>query len=270
MSFRLPHFTPALLLLLAAAGTASSADPVPLPADSRGALVTALRAGILQLLPNPLYEASPGWGQTRRAAVGLRWEGHGLLRNPQVSRSPRNDGLWRKVRISAINLPGSFSLDVRDIRQDGPRLLFSVFVSLDVRAEIEQQRWEAGVRLYSTSVTARLRAKLRLDCEAEATLEFKDMTLPDAVIRFRVVRADLGYDNLVTEHAAGVGGTAARFLGEAVRSGVRRFAPAVERVALEHAGAAIVRAGQTREVRISLGRLLKGAEAPAGEKQSPP
>jgi hypothetical protein len=268
-----------LLLLLAAL---ASADPPPnirvprlenvlplLDASSPEALAGVLRGALIQFLPNPLYEASPGWGNTREVARGLVWRGQGLHVHPEVTRSPKNDGLWRKIHLQATNLQDTLVFDLRDVRQPAPgRLTFTAFLSFDVDTEIEQQKWDAGVRVYSTSVRARLRARLRLDCEAEARLDFAGSLLPDAVFRLHVVRADLGYDNLVVEHAAGLGGTAARLLGEAVRSSLHRFHPSVERGLLEKADAALVRAGDTHEVRISLSRMfqrLAESQHPAGK-----
>jgi hypothetical protein len=245
-------------LLVPAAGFAAPPPSAGLltldPAAARG-LAQTLRGAVLQLLPNPLYDATTNWGHTRDVVVGLRW--HGL--RAEATRSPRNDGLWRKVRVIALNLPQSLVFDLRDVRQTpDQRLTFTVLLALDMHVDVEQQRWQAGVRLYSTRVEARLRAKLRLDCAVDVRLEAKGEGLPDAVFRLHVLRADANYDNLVVDHAAGVGGTTARLLGEAVRSGIRRFDPAVERGLLARADAAIVRAGENREVRVSLSKLLPG------------
>jgi hypothetical protein len=273
MCRRLPFAAAGLLLLLPAPGGATpparaSADPVPpLGAGSARVLAGALRAALLQMLPSPLYQASPGWGETREFKTGLKLTGRGLQTRLESVWSPRNHGRWRKVSLTALNLPDSLAFDLRDLRQPAPdRLAFTVVLALDVRADIEQQRWQAGTRLYATDVRARLRAKLKLDCEAEVVLNSKDGALPDLVCRLRVTRADVDYDNLVVEHVGGVGGTPARLLGEAVRSGVRRFAPDVERGLLDRAGAAVARAAGTREVCVSLDRLVKGFV----DRQNPP
>ena len=73
----------------------------------------------------------------------------------------------------------------------------------------------------------------------------------------RVTRADAGYDNLVVEHINGIGGSAARLMGEALRGGLKQFKPSIERDLLARVDAAIVRAADTREVRIGLSRLSK-------------
>jgi hypothetical protein len=265
MCFRLSPAATALLLLLLPptgratppeAGAAKVANVLP-PLDPAAApaLAKALCGVLIQQMPSPLYEASPGWGATREFKTSLRWTGRRL----ESVRSPRNHGLWRKVKLTPLNIPNSLVFEVRDIRQPTPeRVAFHVFLALDVRADIEQQRWQAGTRLYAASLEARMRVQLKLDCEAEADLDVKAGALPDVVFRLRVVRADVDYDNLVVEHLGGIGGTAARLLGEALRSGVRKLTPAVERGLLDRAGAAITRAAGTREVRVSLDRLLKG------------
>jgi hypothetical protein len=246
----------ALVLLVPTLGR--SQPPPLLDADSAKTLADSFRGALLQLLPSPLYEGSPGWGHTKDVTVGVKWVGQGLRVHPEAIRSSRNHGVWRKVRVTALDPQGSLAFDLRDLRQtETQKLAFTSSLALNVRADIERQKWEAGVRLSSSSLQARLRLLLTLDCEAEARFEATDALLPDAIFRLRVVRADLQYDNLVVEHVAGVGGTGARLLGEAVRGGIHRFHPGLERDLLARADAAIVRAGDTREVRVSLSKLLK-------------
>jgi hypothetical protein len=78
------------------------------------------------------------------------------------------------------------------------------------------------------------------------------------VVRLRVTEAQLFYEKLVVEHTAGVGGDAARILGDAVIDTVRRVKPDLERDLVAKANAAVVKAADTREVRLSLDSLLKG------------
>ena len=81
--------------------------------------------------------------------------------------------------------------------------------------------------------------------------------LPDMVFRLRVVQAQLGYEGLHFQHVAGLGGEAAQLLGDTARGALRLFRPSLERELLEKANAAIVKAADTRDVRLSLGRLVK-------------
>jgi hypothetical protein len=89
--------------------------------------------------------------------------------------------------------------------------------------------------------------------------------LPDAVFRLRVVESDLGYDNLVVEHTAGVGGEAAKVLGDAFIGGVRLWKPSLERRLLAKANEAIVKAADTKEVRLGVTSLIGKKEEKTGK-----
>ena len=115
-----------------------------------------------------------------------------------------------------------------------------------------------GIRLWSAGVRARLRVKAHLECENIIRLEEKPKSfLPDIVFRLRVTKAKVGYDDLVVEHIAGIGGTAAKVLGETFHDAMNQWRPSIERKLLERASAAIVKAADTKEVRIGLSGLFK-------------
>ena len=80
--------------------------------------------------------------------------------------------------------------------------------------------------------------------------------LPDVVVRMRVVKATVKYDDLNVDHIAGLGGSAARVLGDAVHDVVKTIRPSLEEGLLARANAAIVKAADTREVRLSLGKIV--------------
>jgi hypothetical protein len=205
------------------------------------ALAGALRGVLIRSLPDPLYESSPGWGHMRQ---GLRKE--------------KKQGVWRKIRVWAENPADNLVFDIRDVGSPEPgRLLFTTFIAFDGRVEMHQQRWEAGVRLFDGTFRARFRIKLTLNCEATARLEANGLVLPDAVFRLRVLQSRLQVDNLVVEHIAGVGGEAAKIVGDLVKGSLNQWDPALERNLLAKGEAAIVKAGDTKEVRINLGQLLK-------------
>jgi hypothetical protein len=136
-------------------------------------------------------------------ARGVEW--HGL--RPEIQRSHKNDGTWQKVRFTAVNPADSLILDVRNPQFPEPgRMTFDVFLAFDVHADYTRQVWENGHKFYDGSMRARLRVKVALSCEATTRLEPGGGLMPDAVFRLHVTRADLRYDNFVTEHVAGVGG----------------------------------------------------------------
>ncbi len=213
---------------------------------------------LVKSLPTPLYEASWDWGRTARVTTGVKWTGKGLNVHPQATKGDRNDGTWKKVRITAENLPAGLVFELGNIQHPEPeRTTFDVFLAFDTRVEYEQQKWKAGLRLYSGSARARLRLQIALNCERVTRLEWDNKSAPDAVFRLHVVRSNVTYDHLVVEHIAGVGGDIAKLLGEAVQHGIRRWHPSLERNLLSKANAAIEKAGDTKEVRIGLGSLLK-------------
>src|SRR5580704_7339729 len=103
----------ALLLVAAVAlnQAAGAASPLsllaPAPLD---ALSGTLRGILVRGLPNPLYEARPGWGAMKYVARGVEW--HGL--RPEVQRSHKNHGTWQKVRFTADRPADTLILDLRN------------------------------------------------------------------------------------------------------------------------------------------------------------
>jgi hypothetical protein len=217
-----------------------------------------LRELLVQFLPVTLYESSPGWGNGAQVPNGVKWPGHGLRRRPEVRYDLKQDGTWRHVRLTADNLAQSLIFSITDLKYtDDGRLTFATAAWFDVRVQFEQQQWKSGVRLYAAGARARFRVKLALACEATLRLEATGALLPDVVVRLRVTGSNVAYDHLVVEHLAGVGGTGARWLGELVRSTVHELRPSLERRLLDRANAAILKAGDSREVRLSVDSLLK-------------
>ena len=237
--------------------TAPGGAAPPSVPDPTAALAANLRGLLLQALPTPLYEDTSHWGRQRLVPGRTRWRGKGLRARPEVEQVLKNDGRWWKVRVTASRPASTLALDIRDVQKPEPgRLLFTAFLATDADVELDRQTWKQGVRFYSGSTRARLRVKLALRCEAVTRVETTGKLLPEAVFRLRVLQADLGYDRLVVEHIAGIGGDGAKVLGEAVHATLRGLRPSLERDLLAKANAAIVKAGDTKEVRVSLLSLL--------------
>jgi len=242
--------------------TASEILPL-LSGSTTDALAGSIRGYLVRTMPDPLYESRPNWGHTASVARGLKW--HDL--QPEVQRSQKNDGKWRHITVSAVNPADTLIFDIRDLRCPEPgRVTFTVFLSFDTRIDYEQQNWQRGRRLYSGSARARCRVRATLNCEFTYRLESGKLLLPDAVVRLRVTQANIGYDNFKTEHLAGVGGEAAEVLGAAIHGGLDRWDPSLEQNLLAKANAAIEKSADTKEVRLSLSRLLGKLEA----KPKPP
>ena len=97
---------------------------------------------------------------------------------------------------------------------------------------------------------------MTLHCEATARLDDSGGLLPDALFRLRVLQAESGFDNFVVEHIAGLGGEAAKLLGDAARGSLKQWRPSMERELLARTNAALVKSADTKEVRVSLSKLL--------------
>ncbi len=250
----IPHLV--LFWIAGIAGAAGAVQPAPpsLPDSSLKSLADTLRGLLVQSMPATLYEASPNWGHTRKVANQLKWQGV----RPKVYKTAKNNGTWRKLRLSSRNLASSLVLELKDWKYpDADHMTFTSTIALDAGVDFEQENWEAGVRLYSDSLRARMRIHLNLHCEVLLKMEAGKSIIPDIVFRLRVVKSDLRYDNLVVEHVAGIGGSGAKVLGDALQSHLKQWHPSLERDLLAKANAAIVKAADTREVRLSLGALLK-------------
>jgi hypothetical protein len=220
------------------------------------ALAGALRGFVIKSLPAPVYEDLHHWG-LQKPVPEIKWRGKGIHVHPEKRVVLKNDGRWWKVRVTADRLPDTLVFDLRDARPLEPgRMTFTTFVSFDTHVEYERQTWHDGRRTYSGSIRARLRVRLTLHCEATGRLDGNGGLLPDAVFRLRVLHAESGYDNLVVEHIAGLGGEAAKLLGDAARGSIKQWRPSMERELLARLDAAIVKAGDTKDVRVSLSKLL--------------
>src|SRR5262245_4993353 len=266
MAMRLRIFSAFLILLTGVAQTAPAAPPKPGSVVGRKSdkdiddLADKLRDLLVHNAPDPLIEKSYNWGHTERVARGLKWHDG----RPSVQYSDKEDGVWRRVKVVADRLDDNLIFDIRNVRdkEDG-RKLFDVYASFDARVFYDQQTWHNGHRLYAGSVRARVRVKVLLGCEVTTRVDFGKSFIPDVVFRLRVRKADLRYDDLVFEHWYGLGGEMAEMMGDAVTSWLREFRPELEQELLSKANAAIVKAGDTREVRLSLNNAFAGKSAAA-------
>ena len=214
------------------------------PEDLR-ALEVSLRAILLKNLPDPLVKSEQNWGKQRPA----------LVRKNEM----RNDGTWRRFSVKAANPQQTLGLGLEDaIFPEPGKAAFTAKIGVDCDLTFEQQIWKNGLRLYSGETRGRCRVAVLLKCEATSRTESKPGSfVPDLVFRVKVLEAQLFYENLVIEHTAGLGGDAVKILGDAVIDAVKQAKPDLERDLLNKANAAIVKAADTKDVRLSFDSLLR-------------
>jgi hypothetical protein len=243
----------AVAILLLNYGTLTAQAPAK-GEDTAAQLALALKPILAGAMPETLYEKTDNWGHTVMVPVGLKWRG---LR-PRVTQSPREHGEWKKLIISAQELKRTLDLKIYDVKTiDAEKQTFKVFLTFQMGVYYDQQNWESGVRLWSGSLRARAQVKLDMDCESTIRVEFDKNLLPDFMLRLRVTNAKVGYDQFVVEHLNGVGGTAAKVLGDAVHDCMKQWKPSIERDLLDKASNAVVKTADTREIRLGFSSLLK-------------
>jgi len=235
----------------------AKADPADTPTGEE--LASIMKGLLKSALPSPLVQQEFNWGHQRKFANGITWKKDGILRVPRVQQKMKNDGTWRKIKIEAVDPEKTLSVNVFSVQNpEKGKITFLVLLSLQTRITFNQQLWAAGTRVFSGETRARCKPTLLLSCESTTRTVKNDSFFPDVVFRMRVTHAKLSYDNLVIEHTAGIGGDGAKILGETIVEFVKDIRPSLEKNMLEKANKAIVKAGDTKEVKLSLSKLLEG------------
>src|SRR5262249_787380 len=170
---------PSTVLLVLFCGPAAAAPPAtePIAADE---LAKSMRALLVAAMPSPLVEDSHNWGHQKEVMNGITWEKDGVLRKPHKQKKLKNDGVWRHLKIRAVNPTKALVLTGQNVnRPEKGRVTFDVVVTGPARITLEQQVWKSGVRLYSGETRARCRPILLLKCESTTRVQKTDSTIPD-------------------------------------------------------------------------------------------
>lgn len=255
---RLTHLVSlALIALFGSVCTPSAVaqtPPIPETAEANQALAGFLREQLLKNMPDPLFRNNRDWEHQKEVIVGLKFN----RLKPEAQRAPRNNGLWHRLTLQPIDVAKSLKVGIAEVKSPvAGRTTFVAMIGLDVRATAEQQLWKSGVRLYGGETRARAKAAVCLECELTNRLDRPPgQLIPDALVRLKVTKAEVFYQDLVVEHTAGLDGDQAKRVGNIAQNLLKLFKPDLEREALERANAAIVKAGDTKEIRIEFQKLL--------------
>ncbi len=224
----------------------SSVDP---------AINVLVRDQLIKHMSKPLVETHENWDKQREVTVGVKLHHYRL----ETQRDLRNDGHWHRLKIAARDPENTMMLSLSNmVSAESGRMMFDATISTLVELNFEQQLWKSGTRLLSTETRARATAGVRLQCEATNRFEFKPGTVvPELVLRFRVTHADVFVDRIVVERTLGMNGLPARTIGETVQKLVKRlFQPDLERQLLDRANEAVLKAADTKEIRIGFQKLF--------------
>jgi hypothetical protein len=248
-----------LLLVVGLAYPGVAAPPAETETPSADELARIVRPLLLSALPDPVLEKSFNWGKQKEVMNGITWEKKGVLLKPHKQEKEKNDGVWRKLRVEADHPDKTLNLVVVNVQKpEKGKVTFDMVVTMPVQITLDQQLWKSGVRLYSGETRASCRPILTVRCESTSKVEKSEGLLPDVAFRMRVLDARLTYDQFKVEHTAGVGGDIAKVLGDTAHDVLRQVRPSLEKNLLEKASKAIVKAGDTKEVKLGLGKLLDG------------
>lgn len=255
-----------LLLLLSPVAFAQTTPPVKAtaPPSDKGPdtkqLSDQLRTLLIANLPDPLVQTNHHWGEQKEVAIGLKWERKGVVRfRPELMRDVKNDGHWERVTVEAVEPVKTLKLTLSNVRTEGGKTLFDAVVHTDVKLKYEQQQWAMGKRIYAGETRAKCSTGVTMTVEVTSRAEPTPGSLiPTLVLRVRVTEAKLSYWDLECEHTLGMDGPAAKALGKAVHEVLKKVKPDVENDLLAKANTAIVKAADTKEVKVELGKLLGG------------
>jgi hypothetical protein len=249
-----------LIPLLALPAMAAPPTP-PAAADppSAAELAKIIKTLVTTVVPTPLHEQDFDWGRQHKVPNGITWEKDGIFLKPVKQEKMKNEGLWRRLRVEAVDPEKNLTVQVARVKSpEKGKLTFDVVIALPTRIKFEQQFWKSGVRIYSGETRARVRPILALKCESVSRVLKTDSALPDVTFRLRVLDAKLSYDDFKVEHTAGVGGEMAEMVGNAAHDTIRLIRPKLEKDLLAKANKAVIKAGDTKEIKLGLGKLLDG------------
>jgi hypothetical protein len=245
--------------LVVLTGPIMAAPPATGETPSADELGSIMRTLLLNALPTPLVSQDFNWGHQKSVANGVTWKGDGVFKHPVKQEKLKNDGVWRKIRVEAFDPDKTLTLLVKNVQKpEKGKITFDMIVTLPTKIRFEQQLWKNGVRLYSGETRARCRPILILKCESTTRVQKSGSFIPDVIFRMHVLDAKLTYDDFKVEHTAGVGGDLAEIIGDSLHNTIKLLRPSLEKDMLAKANKAIVKAGDTKEVKLGLGKFLEG------------
>ena len=222
------------------------------------ALSKTLRSLALANMPTPLVKANDGWGKQKEFI-----EGRLMLRNakkfaPEVPRVKVNDGLWRRITVTARNPDETLGVAITElvkVDQDTANLVLDTVMDIDFR--VEHQFWVRGRQLYSGETRGHCKAGLKLKAEVlTKTTKVPGSFFPEVKLTIKATEANLFYDKVAIDHTAGLDGPDAQKAGDFVIDLVKSIKPDLEQQLLAKANAAIVKAASAKEIKVPIDKLL--------------
>jgi hypothetical protein len=228
--------------------------PRPVPPAQVAQFQRALQGATLGNLPKPLFDGKDHWGETKKTVIGMKWKPA-----PELQYGQRNHGTWRAYTVK-LKEPHTkhLKLAVRNMNTVGNNTLrFDIQVNANVEFDVTQQNWNAGVKLFDGSVRGGANVTLKMTCESTLIIEPTSNFVPNIRYRLRVVRSQASYDDLSFDHVPGLGGTAAKVVGEWTVDAIKQLKPSLERKLIDKLTQKLTKAADTKEIQLSLAGIEK-------------
>ncbi|HEY1192098.1 MAG TPA: hypothetical protein VGE74_31005 [Gemmata sp.] len=232
---------------------------VPQPTQAEiASLSKTLHALALAHLPTPLVKASDGWGKQKEFVEGRLMLRKTAKFGPEVPRVTVNDGLWRRITVSARNPKETLGVAISElVRFDANTAHLTVDTAMDIDFRVEHQLWKRGHQLYTGETRGHCKAGLELKAEVVTkSTKVPGSLFPAVTLTIKATGAKLFYDDLVVDHTAGLDGADAQKAADFVLDLVKGVKPELEAQLLEKANAAIVKAATVKDVKVPLDKLL--------------
>ncbi len=248
------------VILLTCAFIAGSVASASEPAQT-DVVAKILQQVIVQKLPSPAVSTKHNWDHQKEFVVGYDVKRRGVFNWVATPRTEKkNEGHWSHLTIGVNEPATKLHLELTNLKsmENGPLTFQAALRAESVSLNVKQQIWARGVRVLSDETRATCKAAVHIDCELSQRLELKPgATLPEIVFKLKVTKAELFYTDLRVQHTLGVGGDAAKIIGETTHKMLNKMKPSVERDLIAKANAAIVKSASDKEVRLGLASLMK-------------
>jgi hypothetical protein len=236
------------------------AQTLPAQADDTAALAHVVKQIVVKHLPTPAVTSARNWNHQKEVTVRVNAVREGPLKwKLDPVKESRNDGHWTRISLTIVDPARNLSIELKDIATpESGKTIFKTTLVAPVTFKFEQQIWKAGLRLYSGETRGRFEAKAVLNCETVSmTTWAPDKLLPSQLFHVSVAKADVAAHDIKIDHTAGMGGEGAEKLGDAALAAIKLLKPDLEADLRDRANKAIVKAGQSREVRLDFEKMLR-------------
>ena len=164
----------------------------------------------------PVYTGDKDWGDTKKVWAGVRAKFDGLKLKTHRRFKQVNHGRWIRyeIKLPEVNAPNAATTKINSATrndQDYWRIDSTTETPMQFTAKVE--RWNLGVKLYSVTVTGRMKVQLQLTSTIGLYLDYSEIP-PAVVANPIIVGAKLTLVSFEIDRVSKIGGDAAEAWGE--------------------------------------------------------